>query len=101
MTADDAEALVNKLKATRANMLGTDDEQHYWDCHEAAALIRRQQEQLAQARKLLIQSSDMLGNYWFDGSYNNDDVIELNKRVDAYLEQVAPPDSSLPTEPKS
>ena len=30
------EALVGRLRATRANMLGTDDEQHYWDCHAAA-----------------------------------------------------------------
>jgi hypothetical protein len=36
--------IVNSLRQTRANMLGTPDEQHYWDCHEAAdeiELLRR------------------------------------------------------------
>lgn len=30
-----------RLRQTRANMLGTEDEQHYWDCHDAAAEIER------------------------------------------------------------
>jgi hypothetical protein len=33
--------IVTRLRQTRANMLGTDDEQHYWDCHNAAAEIER------------------------------------------------------------
>lgn len=33
--------LVKRLRQTRADMLGTDDEDHYWDCHEAAAEIER------------------------------------------------------------
>lgn len=33
--------IVTRLRQTRANMLGTDDEAHYWDCHEAAAEIER------------------------------------------------------------
>jgi hypothetical protein len=33
--------LASALRSTRANMLGTDDEKHYWDCHDAAdELIR-------------------------------------------------------------
>jgi hypothetical protein len=28
--------IVNRLRQTRANMLGTEDEEHYWICHEAA-----------------------------------------------------------------
>jgi hypothetical protein len=33
--------ITTRLRQTRADMLGTDDEQHYWDCHEAAAEIER------------------------------------------------------------
>ena len=28
-----------RLRQTRVNMLGTDDEEHYWDCQDAAAEI--------------------------------------------------------------
>ena len=31
--------LVRRLRSTRADMLGTDDEQHYWDCVKAANRI--------------------------------------------------------------
>ena len=31
------------LRRTRANMLGTDDEKHYWECHAAADEIERLQ----------------------------------------------------------
>ena len=33
--------ITRRLRQTRADMLGTDDEDHYWDCHEAAAEIER------------------------------------------------------------
>jgi len=33
--------IVTCLRQTRANMLGTDDEPHYWDCHDAATEIER------------------------------------------------------------
>lgn len=33
--------IVTRLRQTRADMLGSDDEQHYWDCHDAAAEIER------------------------------------------------------------
>ena len=33
--------IVERLRQTRADMLGTNDEQHYWDCHDAAAEIER------------------------------------------------------------
>jgi hypothetical protein len=35
----DIEDIARRLRQTRANMLGTDDEQHYWDSHEAAGEI--------------------------------------------------------------
>lgn len=28
--------IADRLRQTRANMLGTEDEEHYWLCHEAA-----------------------------------------------------------------
>jgi len=28
--------IATRLRQTRASMIGTDDEQHYWDCHQAA-----------------------------------------------------------------
>ena len=33
--------IVARLRQTRADMLGTDDEQHYWDCHDSADEIER------------------------------------------------------------
>lgn len=33
--------IATRLRQTRANMLGTDDEDHYWDCHDAADEIDR------------------------------------------------------------
>jgi hypothetical protein len=36
--------IVARLRQTRADMLGTDDEDHYFDCHEAAAEIERLRE---------------------------------------------------------
>ena len=40
MTSD----IVTRLRQTRADMIGTEDEPHYWDCHEAAAEIERLRE---------------------------------------------------------
>ncbi|NBT36272.1 MAG: hypothetical protein EBT03_12200 [Betaproteobacteria bacterium] len=36
-----ASDIVRRLRQTRADMIGTEDEQHYWDCHDAAAEIER------------------------------------------------------------
>lgn len=33
--------IVTRLRQARANMIGTDDEQHYFYCHEAAGEIER------------------------------------------------------------
>lgn len=33
--------IARNLRRTRADMLGTDDEEHYWHCHEAAAELDR------------------------------------------------------------
>ena len=29
--------ITTRLRQTRADMIGTEDEDHYWDCHDAAA----------------------------------------------------------------
>lgn len=33
--------IVSRLRQTRVDMIGTDDESHYWDCQDAAAEIER------------------------------------------------------------
>lgn len=33
--------IVTRLRQTRADMIGTDDEAHYWDVHEAAGEIEK------------------------------------------------------------
>ena len=35
--------ITTRLRQTRADMIGTADEQHYWDCYDAAAAIERLQ----------------------------------------------------------
>lgn len=45
------EDVVTRLRKTRANMLGTDDEEHYWDCHDAAEEILKLRQAL---RKLTL-----------------------------------------------
>lgn len=34
--------IATRLRQTRANMIGTEDEDHYWDCQDAADEIERQ-----------------------------------------------------------
>jgi len=42
--ATDMTDIATRLRQTRADMIGTDDENHYWDCHDAAAEIDRLRE---------------------------------------------------------
>ena len=41
MQTSDPATVASNLRRTRADMLGTADEEHYWHCHEAATLIER------------------------------------------------------------
>jgi hypothetical protein len=41
------------LRRTRADMLGTDDEKHYWDCHAAAAEIDRLEDKIAKLEAVI------------------------------------------------
>lgn len=38
---DAKEDIVVRLRRTRADMIGTDDEAHYWDVHDAAGEIEK------------------------------------------------------------
>ena len=40
---------VSNLRRTRADMLGTDDEEHYWECHRAADRIEQLEAELKKA----------------------------------------------------
>ena len=65
--------VANRLRSTRANMLGTDDEQHYMDCREAADLI-----------DALLECYDGLTD-GHGGGYHYCYVCDAIKRVDALL----------------
>lgn len=40
---------------------------------------------LALAKRLLSMAEDELGHHWFEGSYNNEDVIACSEKITAYL----------------
>ena len=43
--------IASELRQTRANMIGTDDEDHYWTCQDAATLIDRLQAENSMLRE--------------------------------------------------
>ena len=50
--------IVTRLRQTRANMLGTDDEAHYWDCHDAAAEIERLRRQVFSQKNVTLTDAE-------------------------------------------
>lgn len=54
---DNAMILARKLRSTRANMLGTDDEEHYWDCHDAADALISMARELDNLRRDIIAAA--------------------------------------------
>jgi hypothetical protein len=40
---------------------------------------------LSLAKRLLGMADDVLGRYWFEGSYNNEDVIECSGKITSFL----------------
>ena len=52
--------IIERLRQTRADMLGTEDEQHYSDCHEAADTIEALRAENARLRKELRDADEML-----------------------------------------
>jgi hypothetical protein len=63
MTPDIAD-IARRLRQTRANMLGTEDEDHYWDCHEAAAEIERLR--LTDAERQAIDWAAYAAEQWYE-----------------------------------
>ena len=55
--------IARRLRCTRASMIGTADEQHYFDCHEAADEIDRLRTTI---RQVLVdaESQDVLNEWW-------------------------------------
>jgi len=62
--------IVNRLRQTRADMLGTPDEAHYWDCVEAAAVIEKLR---AALKPFAIDFAIDDDDDWFD-NYNPKDL---------------------------
>jgi predicted RNase H-like nuclease (RuvC/YqgF family) len=50
--SDDIEDVVVRLRRTRADMIGTDDEEHYFDCHEAAHVIEELRDEITNLNEL-------------------------------------------------
>lgn len=75
MTTD----LATRLRQTRADMIGTDDEEHYFDCHEAAAEIERLRRwgRLTDAEQWAIREAA--------GAYNDNDDDEECAKIAATL----------------
>ena len=44
--------IVRNLRATRADMLGTEDEKHYWECHKAAEYIEELHDEIVTLNEL-------------------------------------------------
>ena len=64
--------IATRLRQTRANMIGTDDEQHYWDCYDAAAAIERLR-LTDEEREAIALAKSRLGTS--DGDWQADDVL--------------------------
>jgi predicted nuclease with TOPRIM domain len=52
-----------RLRQTRADMLGTADDQHYHDCHEAAATIERLEAERDKLKEQIRQLTDELSTF--------------------------------------
>ena len=64
--------IATRLRQTRANMIGTDDEQHYWDCYDAAAEIERLR--LTDAEREAIREACDEGR-WYPKDYHRIDTL--------------------------
>ena len=75
-----AGCIVTRLRQTRADMIGTDDEDHYWDCHDAAAEIERLL--LTDAEREAIREACDEGR-WYPKDYHHIRTLqELLERTD-------------------
>lgn len=66
-------SLAKRLRKTRADMIGTRDEQHYWDCHDAAeelefleAALKRAGEAVTACMESMVGYAEKSG--WYEGA---------------------------------
>jgi hypothetical protein len=78
--------ITTRLRQTRANMIGTDDEQHYFDCHEAAAEIERLREAIRrlaeQDATLSVQGGSV--TVTMDATLTDEEREAVREAADAY-----------------
>jgi hypothetical protein len=63
--------ITRRLRQTRADMLGTPDEDHYWDTHEAAGEIERLRQWgrlTEEEREAVERAADLIDNKTFGDS---------------------------------
>ena len=76
------EDVVDRLRRTRANMLGTDDGEHFHDCHDAAKEIELLRKLLSACRNAMRESMDISGRTdWSDMIQAIDEVVTPNVEV--------------------
>lgn len=56
--------VVERLRQTRANMLGTEDEAHYWTCHEAADELEGFRQREVDYLNMLLRQSKTIKAQW-------------------------------------
>lgn len=79
--------IVLRLRKTRVDMLGTSDEDHYWDCHDAANIILELRENIRsplnadeiEALILCKQNASQENNNWM--------IDQLNSILTRYLKR--------------
>jgi predicted glycoside hydrolase/deacetylase ChbG (UPF0249 family) len=79
--------IVTRLNQTRADMLGTDDEDHYWDCHEAVHEIERLREAIRrlaeQDATLSVQGGNVIVE--MDATLTDAERVAISAAADDYL----------------
>ena len=82
------------LRRTRADMLGTEDEAHYWECHAAAAEIERLQARAYELEKGYAQLQKFVdaqaedAALWGHAQYISEAYIQRGLRgCHAFIEQ--------------
>ena len=86
--------IVVRLRQTRADMLGTDDEQHYWDCHGAADEIEQLREAIRrladQDATLAVQGGNVIVT--IDATLTAEERDVLSSAIDAINRQLRAPE---------
>jgi hypothetical protein len=91
VTALRARLAAAEARASRAIEHGTEMESRYYTEPAKVALVTDERDQaiarLGEAEKAVVEALEELRNHSFsdDGEYNNDEVIDLIKRLEAFL----------------